>query len=318
MTKTKPTQTYTKDTNQKGQALLFVVVAMTIALTVGINASVRTITSLSRTARTDTATRALAAAEGGIERFLELNTQKLEEAVEIPSENCPVGSAVEEPSGSGEYFCMVQFNSTGASSGEVLTSQALVQVERYDPDPYIFEIGSGQVKEINLQDLDTGTYYDGDKAPSDGNVDIDLCWDPTDAGEPTDLLYLTYDDSGVRASGGLSAHVTGSPGGGYDSDGFVATDFSTAEFQNCKNIELGDNTIYGIRIRSLGGISRIGVYGTGSGVLPLQGYEITSVGRISEDIAVTATRKIKIIRTLPYLPASFDFAIYSQNDASFD
>ena len=56
-----------KNRNEKGQALLFVVVAMTIALSIGINASVRTITSLSRTTRTYTASRALAAAEGGIE-----------------------------------------------------------------------------------------------------------------------------------------------------------------------------------------------------------------------------------------------------------
>jgi len=56
--------------NQTGQVLLFVVVTMTIALAVGVGISLRTISSVSRTTRSDTSSRVLAAAEGAIENFL--------------------------------------------------------------------------------------------------------------------------------------------------------------------------------------------------------------------------------------------------------
>jgi len=158
MYKTKRYMTKLKN-NQQGQALLFVVVAMTIALSIGINASVRTITSLSRTTRTDTAARALAAAEGGIERFIALSTPDLEKAVEVTmgmSVDCPVGDRRELPmhhEGSSTYdnYCMVSFD----SPEDILTSQAFVTVKRYVPDFYPFSLESGQVKEINLYDFTT-------------------------------------------------------------------------------------------------------------------------------------------------------------------
>ena len=61
-----------------GQALLFVIVAMTVALAVGVNVSLRTLSSVSRTAQSDTSERVLAAAEGGAESFIKLSVGQLE------------------------------------------------------------------------------------------------------------------------------------------------------------------------------------------------------------------------------------------------
>src|SRR3972149_3695556 len=60
-----------------GQALLFVIVAMTVALAVGINVSLRTLSTISRTSQADTSERVLAAAEGGAEAFLKLSVGDL-------------------------------------------------------------------------------------------------------------------------------------------------------------------------------------------------------------------------------------------------
>lgn len=290
--------------NQKGQTLLFVVVAMTIALSIGINASVRTITSLSRTTRTDTAARALAAAEGGIERFIALPTQDLEDAVEVTegtSVDCPVGDRRELPMhhGGGSYtydnYCMVSFS----GSGDILTSQAFVTVERYIPTFYPFSLESGQVKEINLYDFNTGAFYAGT------DDEIEICW--TSRSE-SDIMYISYNSTGVQARGGLTGND--SPPNPYHQEGFVTALAGHDDYTNCEKVDISNN-IYGLRIRSVGGDSDVGVFGVGDS-LPLQGYRITSLGKLEQDQGVVATRIISIIRTLPYLPVSFDYALYSE------
>ena len=290
MNKMKQDQIY-KET--KGQALLFVVVAMTIALAVGINASVRTISSLSRTSRTDTASRALAAAEGGIERYLQLSTPELEQII---SGNCVVGTYDNE-SGT----CLIEFD----TSGDVIVSQAFVSLERFEPDYYPFKLEPGQVKEVNLYDYNSGAYY--------GSSSVEICWtstfDPARSQTGSEIMYLAYDDSGVQARGGLTGDNP--PSGDYESGGFENASGGNGEFDNCEAVDITNN-VYGLRIRSMGGPSSVGVYPTGGERLPLQGYVIESVGRISQETGVTATRTISVIRSLPYLPVSFDYALYSE------
>lgn len=274
--------------NQQGQALLFVVVAMTIALTIGINASVRTISSLSRTSRTDTAARALAAAEGGIERYLALSTPQLEDAI---SGTCPVGSWDSHTSA-----CLISFD----VSGDILTSQAFVNVERYTPSFYPFELTSGQVKEVNLYDFNASAYYP--------QSTIEICWN---SNPDSDLMYLSYNRSDVQERGGIYG-VVNTPGAPYAREGFSSAIAGHDGYDSCSTVDIGSN-IYGLRIRSVGGDSSVAIFPTGGADLPLQGYTITSVGRIEQDQGVTATRTIKIVRTLPYLPVSFDYALYSES-----
>ena len=285
--------------NQQGQALLFVVVAMTIALSIGINASVRTITSLSRTTRTDTAARALAAAEGGIERFIALPTQDLEEAVRVAggmSVNCPVGTRRElDRHGHGTYenYCMISFD----VSGDILISQAFVTVEHHTPTFYPFFLEAGQVKEINLYDFNTGVFYSDNL--------IELCWTPQ---PEADIMYVAYNSSGVQARGGITGFD--SPPNPYHQEGFISAIPGHDGYTNCEEVDISNN-IYGLRIRSVGGDSDVGIFPVGD-TLPLQGYRITSLGKLEQDQGVTATRVISIIRTLPYLPVSFDYALYSE------
>ncbi len=272
--------------NQKGQTLLFVVVAMTIALSIGINASVRTLTSLSRTSRTDTSSRALAAAEGGIERYLALSSKELEQAT--TGNSCPEGVYDNATSS-----CKIEFE----NASDILVSQAFVSVERYNPIFYPFTLESGQVKEIKLYDNTTDSYY------SDSQIEI--CWT---SNPESDVMYLSYNSSGVQERGGLTGND--SPGAPYSTKGFSNAG-AGHDYTNCQAVDVGNN-IFGLRIRSVGGESDIAVFPTGGATLPLQGYKITSIGRIKQEQDITATRIIKVIRTLPYLPVSFDYALYSE------
>ncbi|MFC1756152.1 hypothetical protein ACFLZK_02050 [Patescibacteria group bacterium] len=277
--------------NEKGQTLLFVVVAMTIALAIGINASVRTVTSLSRTARTDTSSRALSAAEGGIERFLSLSTQELESAI---GGTCAAG-AYDNSTGA----CKIEFDDVL----DVLVSQAFVTVERYAPLSYPFTLESGQVKEVNLYDFtNPGNFYTSNL--------IKICWTSR---PQSDIMYLSYNSAGVQARGGITGDDF--PGGiGYVAQGFDPAGPGQHGYKNCEVVDIGVS-IYGLRIRSVGGTSDVAIYGEGA-TLPLQGYVITSVGTIEQDQSVTASRTIRVIRTLPYLPVSFDYALFSQGGIS--
>lgn len=297
---TKSTNQYTNQ-HQKGQALLFVVIAMTIALSIGINASVRTLTSLSRTTRTDTASRALAAAEGGIERFIALTTQELEDAVEVSQgtgTDCPIGhvSELEE-----DQYCRVDFE----GEADILISQAFVSVERYTPDFYPFSLEAGQVKEVNLYDFTVSPtqYYSDDE--------IEICWDPVDPNAEVDVMYIAYDQNGIQAKGGLEGNPP--PELPYHSEGFDSPSNGphAGSHDSCYRVNITSNDIYGLRVRALGADANITIYPIGDD-LPLQGYEITSIGKLEQDQGVTATRIIHIIRTLPYLPISFDYALYSE------
>jgi hypothetical protein len=288
-----------KNNNQQGQALLFIVVAMTIALSIGINASVRTITSLSRTTRTDTAARALAAAEGGIERFLALSTSELEDAADGTCPEDPLSEGSSLPAGDAPNSCVVSFDTTG----DIIVSQAHVNVQRYIPDPYTFSLASGEVKEINLYNYTDGIFY----GQSSSEYDVTICWSSAPA---SDIMYVSYNSSGIQTRGILTGDNP--PDLPYSAEGATIADSSNADFDDCHQVDIGSN-IYGLRIRSLGGSSDIGVYGVDED-LPIQGYRIISVGKLRQVSGVTATRIIRVVRTLPYLPVSFDYALYSTDD----
>ena len=281
--------------NQKGQALLIVIVALTIALVIGINASVRTITSLSRTSRTDTASRALAAAEGGIERFLVLSGTELEDAAgSIP--DCPNGPGITSGTLNGELGCIVSF----ASATDNIDSEAFVTVEAYDSNVYAFPLEAGKVKEINLQGY-TGTQ-------------VKLCWS-SDSATGSDLSFIVYTNTGLTHNAlvrGDGANTVSNPF--YDSNGTIADNDSEAGYINCRRITLS-GAPFGLRVRSVAGNSSVGVFALPAGnSLPLQGYKIVSIGKLTQVGNKIATRKISVIRTLPYLPGPFDFSYYSVED----
>ena len=265
--------------NEKGQALIFVVATMTVALAVGVGVSLRNLASISRTSRSDTASRAQAAAEGGAENVLARSEADLASMVGQPAE-------------------IIDFSPI---TGDNIVAVASVTLENYNIPAgmnYLsMEIKRDQVSEIKL----------------DGGA-VQVCWSAQDLTSNSDIYYSAYNDSEDIVRKGVEANSrTGFPSN-YSSGGtFEGADGGNSDFDNCHDVSLPSDA-KGLRIRVINADTRLGIYPT-SGSLPDQGYLLTSVGRLQnapegDDAEVV----VKVIRSAPYMPGFFDFGVYSGSD----
>lgn len=286
--------------NSKGQAILFAVVGVTIALAIGVTAASRNLSSISRVSRTDTSSRAYAAAEGGLERLLLLNDSQLELLANgVTQEDC---TSVGFTGINGEY-CTLAYPPV---SGEVITSLAELKVEKYrytnDTESYFrMSLSNGDTKEVVLT---TAT----EQYP---NSTIDICWD----GDDTAIYYYSYNPSGNIAKGGLIPYSgLATHSSDVSNYGFVnaATgDAAHDNFDNCGIVNLVTTPTppYGLRIKALFGAANVGIFPVNQ--LPYQGYKLTSNGKIQQQSEVKETKQVILYRSLPYMPSFFDAAIFS-------
>ena len=262
--------------NERGQALIFVIATMTVALAVGIGVSLRNLASISRTSRSDTASRAQAAAEGGAENVLARAESDLSDMAGQPAEQ-------------------IEFSPT---TGDNIVAVASVTVENYNiPSGANYlpvEIKRDQVSEVKL----------------DGGA-VQICWSAQDPNSSSDIYYSAYNDSGDIVRKGVEADSrTGFPSN-YSSGGtFDGADGGNSDFDNCHDASLPSDAL-GIRIRVINADTRLGIYPS-SGSLPDQGYLVTSIGRLlSAPEGDDAEVVVKVIRSAPYMPGFFDFGVFS-------
>lgn len=263
-------------TNEKGQALIFVIATMTVALAVGVGISLRTLSSISRTSQTDTSARAQAAAEGGAENVLSRTEAEISAMVGRPAED-------------------IVFTPT---ANDNITAVASVTVENWNiPVGTNFlplEIKKDQVSEVKL---------------NGGGVTI--CWSSQSESAESDIYYVAYNSSGTMTRRGVEANSrTGFPSN-YSSGGtFSGASSGNSDFDNCTAASLPSSAA-GIRIRSINADSSVGIYPT-SGSLPNQGYKIISVGHLQNDSnQEQAQVQVTVIRSAVFMPGIFDFGIYS-------
>ena len=284
----------TKHKKQEGQALLFVVVVLTIALSIGVSVSSRLLSTASRTTRSDTAARAYAAAEAGVERFLVLSSSELDDVAD--------GDCLELDHAEGA--CKLVLNDGTGGNGDEVGVNAFVTVERYsytdvDGKAYEFNLPANDVREVSLDG------YGGDE--------VTICWNDLD-GNDSYLYYSTYDNDGFWEKGGISSDSDAHDADGFeDSDGCPGDFDPTGIYSYGKTIEL-DAARIGLRIRSLYGESRVAVFPQDTHELPFQGHKIISVGRLEIPGEAEVAKKVSVYRPLPYLSGIFDFAIYSEGD----
>lgn len=269
--------------SNSGQVLVFVVATMAIALAVGIGFSLRTLSSLSRTSTSDTASRALAAAEGGAERYLSKNISQLAARVGQPDD-------------------IIIFTGT---SNDNISTRASVSVTKYPTDPsgkFTFIVKQGKVAQVNINGYSSSS--------------IDLCWSSVKSNKDSDLYYSVYTDTAVLKKLGLkSISRNGFPNNysnNFENAGNCTNNGHTT--RNFKRISgLGAFTKY-LRIFSINNDSAVELFPRSGGKLPLQGYKITSVGELNNKVSnQKVTKTVSVLRPLPYLPAMFDFGIYSDS-----
>jgi len=288
----------TKYNNEKGQTLLFVIVAVTIAMAVGVAVSTRTIQSLKRVARTDTSARVIAAAEGGIENLLGRNYSQLDGA--IGGADCGLIGAVPGPEAGA---CSYVFRGTDSNSntGDLISSRAVVKVEEFSTNEenggYSFNLVPGSVKEVNLD-----TYDDSF---------VRICWSE----EPTVIYYYSYDKNGEVRKGGIYADDD-SPNVHGISYIFVKAQDSYSGYNYCKEVQLVNNSSYGLRIKALYADSKVAVFPKTGHTLPPQGYKLTSRGEIVTGSGSEEKATVIVHKSLPYASDIFDYGIYTPTTLS--
>lgn len=299
---------YKNNTNlKKGQALLFVLVAVSIALAVGVTVSTRNLSSISRTSRSDTSARAYAAAEGGVERLLKLTEKKRDDLSKCGGScdaQCTSAGFLPNPSDHSE--CLVNFDTP---SGETLLSRARVRVQEFyfnAANYYYFELNNGFTKEIVLENPD-GQKYQCPATPA--ACYIRVCWTNNNA----TLFYYSYNSTGQvyksalkPAAGGTHAWTNNISSYGWQEEGSSMTNYP-----NCQNIRLVPNA-YGLRIRALFDNTTVAVLPVSpASILPHQGYQLVSVGELTEESRVKESKVVRVYKSLNYMPSIFDYALYT-------
>ncbi len=269
--------------NEKGQTLLFVVVAVTIALAVGVSVSTRTLNSLRRVSRTDTSSRIIAVAEGGIENLLNQTYDHLDGAIgPADATTCgEIGADYDSVIG-----CFYNFPESGS---DLIPSRAVVTVEKFEfngeDNGYSFNLDPDSVKEISLSG------YDSNK--------IKICWENSESA----IYYYSYSESGSVKKGGIKSST-------FDTEGFMDSDSSGDFGGGCKEVDLVSNNSYGLRIRVLYNPSKVVVFPVG-GELPYQGYKLTSRGEITSDTGEMQAATVIVYKSYPYASGIFDYGIYT-------
>lgn len=288
--------------NEKGQTLIFVLLIMVIALGVGISISSRAISTTRRSTNVDSSSRALAAAEAGVETYLARSFNNLNS--QIPPSvltNCLAQTA--DP---------IEHPFVGADG---VSTTAQVVIGRYGcvtgSQTYNYNVDRDGILELKL---DNSTYP----------LQLEICFS-SPSGASSSLYYLLL--SGVTgASPNISVSkmgynqlnassvpqpVNNFPDATYTSDGMSC--FTTPSMSALSTPRL-------LRIHSLYNSSLVRVRAT-TGALRYQGFTITSTATIGTSPASVDTAQDKVKRTvkarksLPYLPAAFDFAIFSDSDS---
>jgi hypothetical protein len=261
----------------------------------------------SRVSRTDTASRLIAAVEGGAERFLVISDCQLGIFADTSDphryeNNCALANMGYED---GVEGCIVDFPPQGADD---IATRAIVTVESFNYNSgidennyYRFVLNAGQMKELPLYDGVTGYSED----------EVDICWDNDNAA----IYYVAYDTEGMITRGGFYPLAFTDP---LDSmQGFEQAEAELRDgFTWCATIDLSDLSTadqYGIRLRSLYNGATFGLYPHPSRDLTTQGYRIVSVGELSEEAEEKTVRIVTVHRSLPYLPDVFDYAIFANS-----
>lgn len=271
--------------NQKGQALLIVLLVMVVGLTIGLSLATRSVTDIKISTQLEESSRAFSAAEAGIESALK-----------------------------GEV-------ATGACSGDVavtsnVTYNACVETAGGTASPLsLGKIGIADTYTVWLTSHDLAGNLEIGETYDYGGASIDVCWQQAEGTvKPAMETTVVYKDV---------ANNYQIWRGAYDPEDTDPGRRPVNHFQDTDDaITCGATGYYGIRISSPFDPSnvviamRVRPFYTDANViiapvgadLPSQGLLIISTGRLGDTL-----RKVQVIQSYPQLPAIFDYVLFSGN-----
>lgn len=264
----------------KGQTLVIILLGTSVALTVALAVSVRTISSLKQTTTSAQAQQSLAAAEAGAE--VALGYLKDGTCTQANLTACNISTPV-VLSGSSTQYTVVT-TATGGST-----------------DPYLMDLAKDNTQEVKLNGYTGG-----------GTVRV-CWWDPNlDGSETTNALEVIYvNDAGAMAKSAFNG-VAPSPTNGFTATGGGAqvtfpSNGKKITFSRCQNITLTGNPMI-LRLKAFYANFSAVVDPNGGGTLPSQGYQVVATGQSADG---SVKKAVRVTKSLPSLPGIFDFAIYS-------
>ena len=297
--------------NESGQVLLFAVVAMSIALAIGVAVSSRTLSNLSRTSRTDTSSRVYAAAEGGIESYLNLSDTRLGQLADAlvsgdlgDTSMCGT-DAVNNPEPELDG-CRVLYE----FPGENIKAQAIVSVQRYKFNSsnnfLTFDLPNNVTKEVYIENYSN---------------QLQVCWNDTTSnggGRRPDLYIMYYNSVGILRKS-LIVYEAGA-NGAYRTNNATGVEVINSSsggalgYDRCQIVTPPAGS-YGMRVKAMYDNAKVGVRPSDPAnyaSFPNQGFQIISKGELQQEDLTKSVRTVKVFKSLPYLPGVFDNAIYSE------
>ncbi len=282
----------------KGQALLFVVVALTISTVVGVSVATRTLSVSKRVSSTDTYAKVYYAAEAGIERFLVRPTDELEAL----ASGMGVCSGHSETPMSYGHGCSFVFGA--GTSVQTLTEVTVEKISYNESEPedhYSVDVRNGTFSGVSLLG------YSG--------ASINLCWRNKLSGVNTAIYYTLWDPASLMSkaillpAGGVSLPFSTS--GGVIADSYSLY-YGDGKYSWCEQIPVSGASF--INVMALGGDATIGFFPAPPAVLPPQGYIIRSKATLAQGSQVQVTKVLEAVRSYNHVPGFFDAAIYTQDD----
>lgn len=284
-----------------GQVLLFAVLAMAIALSLGVAVSTRTLQMSSRVSRTDTSSRVLAAAEGGIDRLLAQSPRFLDTMVAGTPDCVAAGFTSFYYNGhdSTTWACLLNFP---LSSDDKIQSRAILSAKNY-----WFTKTTGNTKFLSLN-------IDNNQTRDVALTDVDvfrLCWNNPLAAIEYVLYGTTTKRNFLRADNApVSVFNNTSNSGFVDVSSQAVSDGRPMNY--CYDIDISStNEFSGLRVKSVFANSEVAIVPITPSVLPTQGYRIYSRGELVQDGQVKTTRAVVVYRSLNTFPSFFDNAIFT-------
>ncbi len=273
--------------NNGGQALLFVVVALTISMVVGVSVATRTLSVSKRVSTTDTQARVYYAAEAGIERFVALTMSEL---LAVSNKNgCGSTGATRSPGRNCEF----------PLGGDIITNTnvdvtAISYNESEPSNHYSVNAKNGTFSGIALSGYTGGQ--------------VTICWI---SNNPSAVFYSLWNSAALIAKNILAPNGWVNGSGMNLTQPVMANDVVKPTYSSCKAVTT-PNTSYMLYVMPLGDNAKIGIF-PGSTDLPLQGFRITSKATLQQGAPqVQVTKVIETIRSYNHVPGFFDSLIYTQ------
>lgn len=270
--------------NQRGQALLAIILVMVVGLTVGLSLVSRSVTDIQTATQIEGSSRAFSAAEAGIESVLKNSSD---------TSGCP---------SSGNCFNVV----TSLAGG----TDAPLQVG---------EVGIGDTYNLWLVwHKQVGSDWVPDLSNPYLGTDITVCWQKVNLADPDPAIEAAvfyqnlpnygvwrgaYDPNIARTPANKFTDVSGSLGScpGY-SGYYLAT-------INLVPPTIPAGTKIALRLRPFYAKANVVVIPQSGNSLPTQGLAISSTGT-----AGGVSRKVSVIQSYPALSPVFDYVLFSGKD----